>query len=301
MNTKSNTAKRLSEDYERIENAIRFIRENHINQPELAAIAAQVSMSEFHFQRLFTRWVGVSPKKFLQYLTIQHAKAAIRKSRSLFEAALDSGLSGSSRLHDLFVNFEAMTPGEYKARGKDIEIAYGFYDSPFGEYLLAITHNGICGLSFVSGKNRLSSVNEIKDRWPQSVVYENREATKSYSESIREQFTREQFTREQFTQRGGNKPRCFVKGTPFQIKVWQALLKIPYGTLVSYKDIAIMIGMPNSVRAAANAIAHNSIAFLIPCHRVINSSGAVSGYRWGGERKSALIGWEASHTAHMEI
>jgi AraC family transcriptional regulator of adaptative response/methylated-DNA-[protein]-cysteine methyltransferase len=278
-------AKRLCKDYARIEKAIRYITENVTDQPGLSEIAEHISMSEYHFQRLFTRWVGVSPKKFLQYLTIEHAKASLQGSRSLLETALDSGLSGSSRLHDLFINFEAMTPGEYKSRGKDIEIAYGFYPSPFGEYLIAVTNKGICGLIFVKGQNRVSAVKEIKKRWIQSVVYESAAATRPYSEEIWAQFMHSNTGR----------PRYFVKGTAFQIKVWQALLGIPFGTLVSYRDIAVMIGMPNSVRAAANAVANNSIAFLIPCHRVITSSGILGGYRWGSERKTALIGWELSH------
>ena len=280
-----NIAKRLSKDYERIAEAIGYITENYRSQPGLGEIAEQVSMSEYHFQKLFTRWAGVSPKKFLQYLTIRHAKTSLRCSRPLLETAWESGLSGSGRLHDLFINFEGMTPGEYKSRGKDIEIAYGFYHSPFGEYLIAVTHNGICGLNFIRGKNRETVVKEIREYWSQSVIYESQEATKTYAESVYAQFM------------PGNtyRTRYVVKGTPFQIKVWQALLGIPFGTLVSYRDIAVMIGMPGSVRAVANAIAKNSIAFLIPCHRVINSSGALSNYRWGRQRKSALIGWEASH------
>jgi AraC family transcriptional regulator, regulatory protein of adaptative response / methylated-DNA-[protein]-cysteine methyltransferase len=275
-------AKKLCKDYTRIETAIRYINTNFTKQPGLSEIANHLSLSEYHFQRLFSRWVGVSPKKYLQCLTIGHAKAALQASRSLLDTALDSGLSGSSRLHDLFVNFEAMTPGEYKTRGKDIEITYGFYPSPFGEYLIAVTHKGICGLIFVKDNNRESAVKEIKARWTQSVVYESREMTKPYSQEIWDQFMYS----------STSKAGYFVKGTPFQIKVWQALLRIPMGTLVTYRDIAIMIGMPTSIRAAANAIAKNSIAFLIPCHRVINTSGALGKYRWGSERKAALIGWE---------
>ena len=278
-------ASRLCKDYARVEKAIRYIAENFTNQPGLPEIAAQVFMSEYHFQRLFTRWAGVSPKKFIQYLTIEHAKAAMQSTRSLLETAIDSGLSGSSRLHDLFMKFEAMTPGEYKNKGKGIEIAYGFFPSPFGEYLLAVTGSGICGLIFVKGKNREAAVKEIKERWSYSVVYENAETARPYSEEIWAEFIHT----------NSASPGCLVKGTAFQIKVWQALLRIPFGTLVSYSDIAIMIGMPNSVRAVANAIANNSIAFLIPCHRVITSTGAPGRYRWGVERKTALIGWEASH------
>lgn len=279
-------AKRLSNDYDRIEKAIDYIVNNYTDQPGLCEIAEQINISEYHFQRLFTQWVGVSPKKFLQYLTIEHAKAALNRSRSLFDTALDSGLSGSSRLHDLFINFEAMTPGEYKTKGKDIEIAYGFFHSPFGEYLLAVTQKGICGLIFLTGKNRESAVSEIKQQWAQSIVYESTETTKPFAENIYAQFSNTKAVH----------PGFLVKGTTFQIKVWQAMLRIPYGTLVSYSDIAVMIGMPRSVRAVANAVANNSIAFLIPCHRVINSSGAINKYRWGKPRKSALIGWEASHS-----
>jgi AraC family transcriptional regulator of adaptative response/methylated-DNA-[protein]-cysteine methyltransferase len=278
-------ASRLCKDYARVEKAIRYIADNFTNQPGLSEIAAHVFMSEYHFQRLFTRWAGVSPKKFIQYLTIEHAKAAMQGTRSLLETAIDSGLSGPSRLHDLFIKFEAMTPGEYQNKGKGIEIAYGFFPSPFGEYLLAVTGSGICGLSFVKGKNREAAVKEIKERWSYSVVYENAETARPYSEEIWAGFIHANTA----------SPGCLVKGTAFQIKVWQALLRIPFGTLVSYSDIAVMIGMPNSVRAVANAIANNSIAFLIPCHRVITSTGAPGKYRWGVERKTALIGWEASH------
>jgi len=278
-------AGRLCKDYARVEKAIRYIAENYSNQPGLAEIAAHVSMSEFHFQRLFTRWAGVTPKKFLQYLTIEHAKASMQNTRSIMETAIDSGLSGSSRLHDLFLNFEAMTPGEYKTKGKGIEIDYGFFPSPFGEYLLAVTTHGICGLIFVKENNREAAVQEIKTRWPYSNFYENTETARPYSEEIWAEFMHTKTA----------PPRCIVKGTAFQIKVWQALLGIPFGTLVSYSDIAVMIGMPNSVRAVANAIANNYIAFIIPCHRVITSIGTPGGYRWGIDRKNALIAWEASH------
>jgi len=201
------------------------------------------------------------------------------------ETAIDSGLSGSSRLHDLFLNFEAMTPGEYKTKGKGIEIDYGFFPSPFGEYLLAVTTHGICGLIFVKENNREAAVQEIKTRWPYSNFYENTETARPYSEEIWAEFMHTKTA----------PPRCIVKGTAFQIKVWQALLGSPFGTLGSYSDIAVMIGMPNSVRAVANAIANNYIAFIIPCHRVITSIGTPGGYRWGIDRKNALIAWEASH------
>jgi len=282
-----NISKRLCEDYTRIEFAIDFIRKNYNRQPDLNEIAGHISMSPFHFQKLFTRWAGISPKKFVQFLTLQYAKSALYNSRSIFETALDSGLSGSSRLHDLFVNFEAMSPGEYKNKGKDLEIAYSFYPSPFGEYMLAVTSKGICGLIFVDKGSRLPAIKTLKERWPLSIVYESRDSTEPYVSDIDNQLIQKPVNR--------NRHAYFLKGTPFQIKVWQALLKIPFGTLVSYRDVAVMIGMPTSVRAVANAISINSIAFLIPCHRVINSSGLLGGYRWGMERKMALIGWEASH------
>ena len=281
-----NIAERLCHDYSRVEQALRFIRENAEQQPSLTEIANHISMSEFHFQRLFTRWAGVSPKKFLQYLTIEHAKTALRDSRSLFDTALDAGLSGSSRLHDLFVSFEAMTPGEYKNKGKGLDIAYGFFPSPFGEYLLAVTGKGICGLIFIENESRAPAVETLKKRWPRSKVYESMEATKPYAEDIEADLLNHRSDRD--------RPTYFLKGTAFQIKVWQALLRIPFGTLVTYNNIAVMIGMPTSVRAVANAISRNAIAFLIPCHRVITSTGLLGGYRWGLDRKTALIGWEAS-------
>ena len=179
-----------------------------------------------------------------------------------------------------------MTPGEYKNQGQGLEIAYGFYPSPFGSYLLAVTTKGICGLIFLENNDRVAAVKAIKKRWPRSSVYENKEATEGYSREIETEFLQGKTVQH----------RYFLKGTAFQIKVWQALLRIPSGTLVSYRDVALMIGMPRSIRAVANAIANNAIAFLIPCHRVITSSGAPGGYRWGSERKSALIGWEASQT-----
>jgi len=271
-------------NYGRIETALRYIMEKRRERPDLKDIARHLSMSEYHFQRLFTGWVGISPKKFLQYLTVEHAKSLIRESRSMLDAALDSGLSGPGRLHDLFISYEAMTPGDFKKRGRGIEIFYGFYPSPFGEYLLSVTGKGICGISFLMDGNRESALREMAALWPESDFYERKEQTGIYSDYIAKEFFHENKERQ----------RYILKGTPFQVKVWQALLKIPYGTAVTYGDIALMIGMPGSARAVAGAVASNSIAFLIPCHRVITSLGEVSGYRWGRERKAALLGWEAA-------
>jgi len=269
-----------TDDYERVARAIRFLESSHRRQPGLAEVARHVHLSEFHFQRLFRRWVGISPKRFLQYLTVAHAKRLLRESRSLLDASFESGLSGPSRLHDHFVSLEAVTPGEYKRRGAGIGIAYGYHPTPFGECLLALTDRGICGLAFV--EDRDASMRYLRRKWTAADFHEDRKKTGDVAERI--------------FARGGEPARCklVVSGTNFQVKVWEALLRIPPGALASYEEVARRAGRPGASRAVGHAVGRNPIAYLIPCHRVVAKSGLITGYRWGTDRKRALIGWEAA-------
>ncbi len=273
------------ENFERIARAIGFITANFQKQPSLKEMAASVDLSEFHFHRMFTRWAGISPKKFMQFLTVQYAKKALRESKALLDVAYDSGLSSGSRLYDLFVTVEAMTPGEYKLCGRDITISYGFADSPFGECLVSSTARGVCGLSFVGEGGREFEVETMHEGWPESRFIRDEAGANKIAATI-------------FGQAEG-KPasqiQCLVKGSRFQIKVWEALIRIPYGMLATYQDIARGCGDPDAVRAAAGAIGANPIAYIIPCHRVILKSGGFSNYRWGASRKQAMIAWEAAH------
>lgn len=271
-----------SVDYLRIERAITFLQSNHTSQPELKEIARSIHLSEYHFQRLFSRWAAISPKKFLQYLTVEHAKSVLKESRSLLDATFETGLSSPGRLHDLFVSIEAMTPGEFKNEGSGLTIQYGFHPTPFGECLLAVTQRGICGLSFVSTGKRTQVLAELRDRWSGAKFHENAPATRSYVDRL---FSRTKKSRE--------KPLpLLLKGTNFQIKVWEALLRIPEGSVVSYEDVARSIGNPKASRAVGSAIGLNPVAYLIPCHRVIQRAGVIGNYHWGTARKSALLGWE---------
>ncbi|MCG3147293.1 MAG: Bifunctional transcriptional activator/DNA repair enzyme Ada [Verrucomicrobiae bacterium] len=261
-------------DYSRIEKALQFLNANHRRHPALDEIAGHVHLSPFHFERLFQRWAGTSPKRFLQFITKEHAKVLLRESRSLMDTAFESGLSGVGRLHDLFVSCEAVTPGEYKRNGQGVTLRYGVHPTPFGDCLVATTERGICALRFDEG------LPALRAEWSAALF-------------IRDQAQTGQLCRQVFgTARG--KFQLHLRGTNFQLNVWQALLSIPAGTLVSYRDIAEKIGAPGNSRAVGSAIGRNSIAYLIPCHRVIQSMGVITGYRWGSVRKQALIGWEAS-------
>ncbi len=272
----------LSHDYQRIEQAIRFLQASYRRQPDLGEVARSAHLSEYHFQRLFTRWVGISPKRFLQYLTVEHAKGVLRESRSLLDATFESGLSSPGRLHDLFVTIEAMTPGEFKKSGEGLTIEYGLHPTPFGECLLGITDRGICALFFVQGNNRKEVVRELHVRWPGAHFVEASRDTRPYIEKI--------FGADSSAQRA---PLPLVlKGTNFQIKVWEALLRIPAGHVLSYEDIARQIGQPKASRAVGNAVAKNPISYIVPCHRVIQSIGITGNYRWGPARKKAILGWE---------
>jgi AraC family transcriptional regulator of adaptative response/methylated-DNA-[protein]-cysteine methyltransferase len=269
--------KDLQNDYQRIERAILFIENNFKSQPTLLEIAGAVSLSEHHFQRLFKRWAGISPKRFLQFVTAVHAKELLQSRQGLIEVAYESGLSSMSRLHDLFVNMEAVTPGEFRKRGEALTIRYGLHPSPFGQCFIAVTDKGICSLGFIGSAAIDASVAELKKRWECAQIIQDQKATKDYLEKIFGDRIRE------------SRPALQVKGTNFQIKVWEALLKIPQGAIVSYEALAASIGKPKAVRAVANAVAHNPVAFLIPCHRVIRKTGAIGGYRWGIGKKIAIL------------
>lgn len=276
-----------ADDYKKIEKAIYFIEDNFKSQPNLDEIADSVHLSKYHFNRLFKRWAGIGPVQFLQFITLAHTKKTLTKSKSLLETSLESGLSGPSRLHDLFVTFDAMTPGDFKNQGAGLKIDYGFYASPFGECLMAKTKRGICHLGFVQKNNRSDALNQLIETWPGAIFSE-------ISKSIDPLFN--QIFNPDRTQ--ASRPfNLLIKGTNFQINVWKALLQIPSGTVVSYQDIAEYIGRPKAFRAVASAIAINPVAYLIPCHRVISKSGKIHQYRWGSSRKKAIVGWEAAKRA----
>jgi len=274
-------------DYLRIEKAIRYLQSHFLEQPDLAAAARSVHLSEYHFQRLFTRWAGVSAKRFLQYLTVEYAKSQLARSRSLLEVTLDSGLSSPGRLHDLFVSVEAVTPGEFKTRGAGIHIRYGLHSTRFGPCLIGLTNRGVCWLSFVSDSSFAAAVSELKQHWSGAAFSEESDFTAAVAKRI-------------FRGLLDEKPSplgLLVMGTNFQLKVWNALLSVPAGALVTYDALGESIGAGESARPVGNAVAGNRIAYLVPCHRVIRKSGLPGGYRWGDARKQAMLGWEASRAA----
>lgn len=269
-------------DYQRIADAINFIGQNFQKQPDLNEVAAQVHLSPFHFQRLFTRWAGVSPKKFLAYTSIEYAKKVLKSEHvTLFDAAFETGLSGTSRLHELFIQIEGMTPGEYKNGCESLTINYSYSTSPFGKLLVASTSKGICFMAFAD--NNSMAMNDLKSRFPKAQF---REFCDDYQQQAVQFFLTDPTD--------SHKIRLHLKGTKFQLKVWEALLKIPMGKLATYGEIAGKIESPKSSRAVGNAVGNNPVAFLIPCHRVIQSSGIIGGYMWGKTRKSIMIGWEAA-------
>ena len=272
-----------SEDYARIEQAIRFLEMNFEKQPDLDTIASAINLSKFHFHRLFKRWAGVTPEQFLHYLTLEYAKKLLRESHSVFDASLLSGLSSGSRLHDLFITFDAITPGEYKKFGKDLEITYGFHLTPFGLCLLATTPRGICALRFIDPHEQEQAVGQLQKEWPNAAFREQPSTTRPVIARIFSPTPPKQAF------------HLALKGTNFQVQVWRALLAIPAGAIVSYQDVAAFLGKPNATRAVAGAIAKNPVAYLIPCHRVIRKSGEIYKYRWGTMRKKALLGWEAGN------
>lgn len=268
-------------NYERIARAIEYLSEHFLEQPDLDEVAAQVHLSPFHFQRLFTAWAGVSPKKFLQYLTTSYLKNRLAESANLIEAAEWAGLSSQSRVYDLFVNIEAVTPNEFRNAGAGLTIQYGYHDTPFGKCFIAVTSRGVCGLSFVEDGMEQAALEEFKKRWAFAMIVPDQEATSGY---IRQIFPNGSLP--------AGKLHLLVQGTNFQVKVWQALLQIPPGAVSTYSQIARSIGHPNASRAVGSAIGQNPVAWLIPCHRVIRREGIPGEYHWGAIRKKAIIGWE---------
>ena len=276
-------AAQAQRDYRRIEAAIAHIAAHHPDALSLDEIAAAANLSPFHFQRLFTRWAGVSPKQFARYLSLGQARAALRGGRaSCLDAAFDAGLSGPGRLHDMFVTIEAMTPGEFRRGGAGLEIGYGFAPSLFGEILVAATSRGICHLGFVD--DRMVALDRLRAAVPAARL--SATGAGPQANALQAALNRDWTTLA--------KLRLHLHGTPFQMKVWEALLRIPAGRLASYGDVAAVVGAPDASRAVGTAVGANPVAWLIPCHRVIRQSGAFGGYRWGTPRKQAMIGWEAA-------
>jgi AraC family transcriptional regulator, regulatory protein of adaptative response / methylated-DNA-[protein]-cysteine methyltransferase len=277
----------MDSDYTRVADAIRFLDDHVREQPSLERVASAVHLSPFHFQRIFRRWAGITPKRFLEYLTVEYSKRLLDESASVLDTALDVGLSSPARLHDHFVALEAMSPGEYKAGAAGLVIRYGIHASPFGAALVAITDRGICGLSFLDGQSSTAAVHALREAWPDATIVEDPRATENLAKQI---FAPDGAPRDPIP--------LFVRGTNFQVSVWKALLAVPFGRVCSYERIARAIGNPKAVRAVGTALAKNPIAFLIPCHRVIRASGVLGEYRWKPQRKRAIIAWEAARSRY---
>lgn len=268
-------------DYQRIQQAIEYLVDNFKNQPTLQEVAAHVHLSPHHFQRLFTQWAGVSPKKFLQFLTVDYLKERIQNSRNIAHLAHMAGLSSPSRVYDLFVNIEGVTPATFKNKGAGLTIFYGYHDTPFGDCFLAATDKGICGITFLQGENKREEFDLFAKKWDFAQLVEDASFTQPNIDQI---FNKNKSKTQRLN--------VLVQGTPFQIKVWEALLNIPQGNLTTYQHIAESIDKPKAVRAVGTAIGKNPIGYLIPCHRVIRKEGKLGHYRWGSGRKKAIIGWE---------
>ena len=279
-------------DYERIANVIRFLDRHHTEQPDLNTLASTAELSPFHFHRLFSTWAGVTPKDFLQCLTVEHVKRLLLDRPNIFDAALEAGLSGPGRLHDLCVTLEAASPGEVKSGGAGMKIDYGFAESPFGQVLVAETKRGICHLSFVDAKGRNAACDLLASQWPNAPL--NRRDSR-IAELVGTIFV---------SPAKSNTCRAlqaFVRGTPFRLRVWRALLRVPAGSLTTYGRLAETIGQLKAARAVGSAVGANPIAFIIPCHRVIRETGALGHYHWDPIRKRAIIGWELSPRNSMEV
>ena len=270
-------------DYDRIAEAISFISTRLNSQPTLNEIAEHVHLSPFHFQRLFSRWAGVTPKRFLQVLTLEHAKQLLKESKPLLEVSDSLGLSSGSRLYDHFVQLEAVTPGEFKTKGAGLTIEYAVHNTPFGKAFIAITSRGVCDFGFLENMEIDVHLTGLQKKWPHAMVHENRQRTLAIIKVM--------FDGEKKLDRPVS---LHVSGTNFQISVWKALLQIPPATVVSYSQVATAIGHPNSARAVGLAVGANPVAFLIPCHRVIQQSGKLGGYHWGETRKQAIHAWESA-------
>ena len=278
------------QDYQRVRSAIEYLNQHRQTQPDLQDIAREVGLSAPHFQRLFKRWAGLSPKEFLQAITVDHARKLLRDSSSLLEASYELGLSGPGRLHDLFIDHEGMTPGDYKSGGEGLDIRYGFHDSPFGLALLMITDHGLCGLAFADAQDdRRETLEDMTRRWPKAHYLEDQNQTAPYAKKI-------------FSNTGSHQPepiRIVLIGTDFERQVWEALMQIPVGRAVTYSDLAEHVGSPKAARAVGSAVGRNPISFVVPCHRVLRKGGELGGYHWGLTRKKAIIGWEMGRTGSM--
>lgn len=276
-------------NYQRIADAINYIKTHFKDQPNLDEVAEKVHLSPFHFQRMFTDWAGISPKKFLQYLSVEYAKGILKeKQATLFDATFETGLSSTGRLHDLFINIEGMTPAEYKNGGKALVINYSIAESPFGNILVASTEKGICHLAFAD--NQEEAFGQLQQQFPNA----------TYHQMVDHVQQEAMFIFQKDWSKLSN-IKLHLKGTPFQLKVWDALLRIPMGGLETYGSLAKEIQLPNASRAVGSAVADNPVAFLIPCHRVIRSTGEFGQYHWGPTRKSAMIGWEAAQVHKMAV
>ena len=284
MNTSLKDFKELSEDYLRIEQAILYLENHYKDQPSLEEVAASIGLSEFHFQRIFTRWAGISPKRFLQFLTKESAKDLLKRSENLLDATYQIGLSSLGRLHDLFVTTEAVTPGEYKSRGAGLTIRYGIHPTPFGKCLIGVTERGICHLGFVQTSEG-DAIDALVSDWQEAKMIEDHRTTAPLIAPIFILNMREQ-----------SPLHLHLRGTNFQLKVWEALLNVPTGAATTYEGLAAQIGQPKASRAVGSAVGHNPIAVLIPCHRVIRKLGEFGNYRYGAARKMALLGWEHAQT-----
>lgn len=277
---------RSCEDYRKVETALRFISENFYKKPSLGEIAFSSGLSEYHFHRLFTRWAGISPGRFMKYLSKEHARAVLRDSRNLLEATYRSGLSSTSRLHDLIVTTEAVSPGQMRSRGAGVGISYGLHPSPFGECLIAVTDKGICHFSFIPDNDPDAAVSGLIAEWCNARIVRDQSVTDGLVDKV--------FNLPQ--DRSRSRLNLYIRGTNFQLKVWEALMRIPPGCMVSYEDVAYIAGRPDAVRAAASAVARNPVSYIIPCHRVIRKMGVINDYRWGRDKKMAILGRELSET-----
>lgn len=286
--------KKTMHHYEKIAAAIAYIHAHHTEQPSLDEIAAAVHLSPYHFQRLFTEWAGVSPKKFLQYISLQHAKGLLAKDHTVEQATFETGLSGTSRLHDMFVNLEAMTPGEYRNGGEALTIRYQFMDTAFGPMLAAATEKGICSIAFAD--DRTAALEDLRRQWPQAKFMEE---VSPFISSVKAYF--EEMEQDTAKTKDEKAIRLHVKATPFQLKVWEALLKVPAGQVATYARIGEQISHPKAARAVGTAVGDNPVAFLIPCHRVIKSTGIFGGYHWGPVRKTAILGWESARNQPLAL
>lgn len=272
-------------DYDRVRKAIAFISQEWRRQPNLDEIAEAVGISASHLHAVFRRWSGLSPKAFLQAVTLDHARRLLKDDASLLDASLELGLSGPGRLHDLFVTHEAMSPGEWKTGGAGLTLSYGFHPSPFGEAIAVVTDHGLAGLGFVDDGDRKAALTDMTRRWPKARFAENVKLT---GPAVERAFTPDLWQK-------GQPLNIVMIGSDFEIRVWQALLSIPFGRLTTYGDLARSLGQPKAARAVGAAVGRNPISFVVPCHRVIGKSGTLTGYHWGLSRKQAILGWEACH------